>query len=191
MRPATDDGSSVLSWKVLTRMTENESSVLPEYCTKEILVLGCGNRLFGDDGFGSIVAEHLLADYTLPVTVHVADAGTGVRKLLFTLCLSPERPRRIIIVDAVDKGRTPGELFEISLDEIPLKKLDDFSLHQAPSSNLAKELAETGVEVRILACQVGYIPEAIQPGLTEPVALAVQRTCDCLAAEWLSDKGTP
>lgn len=164
-------------------MTEKEISVLPEYCTKETLILGCGNRLFGDDGFGPSVAEHLLAQYTLPDGVYVADAGTGVRKLLFTLCLSPERPRTIIIVDAVDKGRTPGELFEISLEEIPLQKLDDFSLHQAPSSNLAKELAETGVDVRILACQVDHIPENIQPGLSEPVAQAVQNICRHLADE--------
>lgn len=183
MRPATVEGSPVLMWKIFTSMTEKEISVLPEYCTKETLVLGCGNRLFGDDGFGPIVAEHLLAQYTLPDGVYVADVGTGVRKLLFNLCLGPERPKKIIIVDAVDKGRTPGDLFEISLEEIPLKKLDDFSLHQAPSSNLAKELAETGVDVRIVACQVGHIPENIQPGLSEPVAQAVQRICGRLADE--------
>ena len=170
-------------------MTKEEISVLPEYCTKETLVLGCGNRLFGDDGFGSVVAEYLLSHYTIPDDVYVADVGTGVRKLLFTLCLSPQRPRRIIVVDAVDKGKTPGELFEISLQDIPKEKIDDFSLHQAPSSNLAKELVEAGVEVRIIACQVGRIPESIQPGLSEPVAQAVERLCNYFVGELLTEKG--
>jgi len=164
---------------------DQDDSVLPEYCRKETLVLGCGNRLFGDDGFGSIVAEHLLKHYSIPDDVHVADAGTGARKLLFTLCLSPQRPRRILIIDAVDKGRTPGEVFEISLQDIPRKKLDDFSLHHAPSSNLARELAETGVEVRVFACQVSHIPESVEPGLSEPVSLAVHRLCNLLVDEVL------
>jgi len=167
---------------------DQDDSVLREYCTKETLVLGCGNRLFGDDGFGSIVAEHLLKHFAMPDDVYVADAGTGARKLLFTLCLSAQRPRRIIIIDAVDKGRTPGEVFEISLQEIPREKLDDFSLHHAPSSNLAKELADTGVRVRVFACQVSYIPESMELGLSEPVALAVHRLCNLLVNEVLPEK---
>lgn len=166
---------------------DQDDSVLPQYCTKGTLVLGCGNRLFGDDGFGSIVAEHLLKHFPIPDDVYVADAGTSARKLLFTLCLSPQRPRRIIIIDAVDKGRTPGEVFEISLQDIPREKVDDFSLHHAPSSNLAKELAENGVCVRVFACQVGSIPEVIDPGLSEPVALAVHRLCNLLAEEVLPE----
>ena len=63
-----------------------------------------------------------------------------MRKLLFTLCLSPVRPRRLLIVDAVDVGREPGEWFEIDPSEIPAIKLDDFSMHQVPTSNLLREL---------------------------------------------------
>ncbi len=40
----------------------------------------------------------------MPGNACLLDAGTGVRKLLFTLCLSPVRPRRLLIVDAVDVG---------------------------------------------------------------------------------------
>ncbi|MGQ9582191.1 MAG: hydrogenase maturation protease [Thermoplasmatota archaeon] len=35
---------------------------LPEYCTARVLVLGCGNPLVGDDGFGPAVAERLLSE---------------------------------------------------------------------------------------------------------------------------------
>lgn len=148
---------------------------LPEFCTKPVLVLGCGNRLFGDDAFGCEVVEYLQVHYRLPDDVSVMDVGTGARKVLFTLCLSEHRPRQIIFVDAVDKGRTPGEIFELSLDDLPVEKSDDFSLHQVPSSNLAKELKEAGVDVRVIVCQVGRVPESVEPGLSEPVARAVPR----------------
>jgi len=39
-----------------------ESSELPDYCTAGVLVLGCGNPLMGDDGFGPAVAERLLEE---------------------------------------------------------------------------------------------------------------------------------
>ena len=118
---------------------------------------------------------------TCPKTVCLLDVGTGVRKLLFTLCLSPVRPQRLIIVDAVDAGRAPGEVFEIDPSEIPVAKLDDFSMHQLPTSNMLRELQETcGVEVRVLACQTGPLPEEVFEGLSEAVSNAVPD-----AAEWL------
>ncbi len=154
---------------------------LPDFCTKPVLVLGCGNRLFGDDGFGCDVADYLQAHYHIPDDVYVMDVGTCARKLLFTLCLSPRRPRQIILVDAVDKGRRPGEIFELPLDDIPEEKRDDFSLHQVPSSNLAKDLKDAGVDVRVIVCQVGRVPDSVELGLSEPVARAVPLACAKIA----------
>lgn len=170
------------------RSTPDDESLLPAYCRKRTLILGCGNRFFGDDGFGPAVAEYLLSHYTIPDDVYVADVGTGVRKLLFTLCVSPDRPRRIIIVDAVDQGRKPGELFEISIQDIPVEKSDDFSLHQVPSSNMAKELMNAGVNVRIMVCQIDRIPESMEMGLSESVERAVLHMCDQIANRFLSEQ---
>jgi coenzyme F420 hydrogenase subunit delta len=162
-------------------MWEIDKSDLPEFCSKPTLVLGCGNILFGDDGFGCAVIEHIQDHYIVPDDVCLCDTGTGVRRLLFTLCLSPVRPARIVIVDAIDAGRLPGEVFEINPADIPAVKLDDFSLHQLPTSNLLRELQQTcAVEVRVLACQTGPLPEQVQTGFSEAVSSAVPR-----AAEWL------
>ncbi len=162
-----------------------DSSGLPEYCRKPTLVLGCGNLLFGDDGFGCAVVEYFLSHYRVPADACVLDTGTGVRKLLFTLCLSSERPRRLLIVDAFDANRMPGEIFEIDPFDIPPVKLDDFSMHQLPTSNLLRELQQScGLEVRVLACQTGPLPEEISAsGLSPAVAGAVPR-----AAEWIAEK---
>ncbi|MBM4249706.1 MAG: hydrogenase maturation protease [Euryarchaeota archaeon] len=40
--------------------TADDGGELPDYCTAGVLVLGCGNPLMGDDGFGPAVAELLL-----------------------------------------------------------------------------------------------------------------------------------
>lgn len=161
-----------------------EQNILPDFCTKRVLILGCGNRLFGDDGFGPVVADYLCSRYNIPDDVYVMDVGTGVRKLLFTLCLGSELPEQIVIVDAVDKGRVPGEIFEISLGDIPFEKVDDFSLHQAPSSNLAKDLETKGVKVRVLACQTSRIPETIEVGLSAPLSAAVLALSTRIAEEY-------
>ena len=166
---------------VETRDWEIDPSDLPDYCRKPILVLGCGNALFGDDGFGCAVIEYVEKHYQVPESVCLLDAGTGVRKLLFTICLSSARPQQILIIDAIDAGRNPGEVFEIDPSDIPIAKLDDFSLHQLPTSNLLRELQETcGVKVRVIACQTGALPEQVYEGLSEPVASAVPIAADRL-----------
>jgi len=158
---------------------------LPTYCQKEILIAGCGNKLFGDDGFGPEVIDYLLSHYKIPNNICLLDVGTGIRKILFTISLSEPRPKVIVIIDAVDKGKNPGEIFEIPLDEIPKEKTDDFSIHQVPSSNLLKELQDfCSIKVRIMACQIKTIPETIKSGLSEPVKKAVPLMAQRIVKEY-------
>ena len=145
----------------------------------DVVVLGCGNILFGDDGFGPNVAEYLQNCVQLPENVSVINAGTSVRGILFDLILSPQRPKKIIVIDAVDTKRKPGEVFNLNVDEFPLNKIDDFTLHEMPTSNLLKELKEfCNVDVIIIAAQVKQMPEAVSPGLSdvlmESVAVAAE-----------------
>lgn len=151
----------------------------PEYCRARVLVLGCGNVLFGDDGFGPAVADHLNENFDLPEGFWVANVGLSAREILFTIALSDVRPARIIIVDAVDAGKAPGELFEIHLCELPEKKIDDFSMHQMPTSNLLRELEDfCGVEITIIAAQVERIPDSVCPGLSSRLTAAIPAACE-------------
>ena len=158
---------------------------VPEYCSKPMLVLGCGNVLFGDDGFGPAVAQYLQARPELPAEICVIDAGTSVREILFDVVLSETRPRKIVIVDAMDKGLKAGQLFRPSINAVPLKKLDDFSVHQLPTSNLVRELQELcEVEVEVIACQVQHIPESVSPGLSPPVKAAVTEAAEMVIRQF-------
>jgi coenzyme F420 hydrogenase subunit delta len=110
---------------------------------KPRLVFGCGNPLFGDDGFGAEVIRLLEAEYRLPSDVAYLDVGTAVRDILFDMLLSRKYPRQIIIVDAMAlKDASPGEIREIGLDEIQPAKIVDYSLHQFPTTNMLKELRQ-------------------------------------------------
>jgi coenzyme F420 hydrogenase subunit delta len=141
---------------------------------KDVIVLGCGNILFGDDGFGSYVADHLQNASLIPNHVSVINAGTGVRELLFDLVLSEQRPKRIIVIDAVDLRRKPGEVFKIHVEELPENKIDDFTLHHMPTTNLLRELRDfCHVDVIIIAGQVESIPEAVKPGLSDVMSKSV------------------
>lgn len=146
-----------------------------ELRTKDVLIFGCGNVLFGDDGFGPAVVEELEKTRVVPSHAHAEDVGTSIKALLVDIAFADRKPKCVIVVDAVDKpGHTAGEVFEITPDEIPSNKLADFSAHGFPSSNLLKELSERhGVAVRIVVAQVNHLPTEVSPGLSEPILRAV------------------
>ena len=157
----------------------------PEFCTARVLILGVGNILFGDDGFGPEVIAHLERNYAVPTDVCLMDVGTGVRKILFTLALSSTRPQEIVIVDAIDRNGTKGEVFELPLKDIPIEKMDDFSMHQAPTSNLLRELHDSGAKLIVLACDVGEVPKEIRTGLSTVAANAVSIMARQIADRYL------
>ena len=143
------------------------------------LVLGCGNTLFGDDGFGPGVVAHLQQYHNLPEHAICIDAGTAVRDILFDIVLSETKPRQIIVIDSSEQnGTVPGAISEIDVDDIDVKKSGDFSLHQFPTTNMLKELKTyTDMDVRVLVVQPENIPDEIEPGISEPVAAAMPEMC--------------
>jgi coenzyme F420 hydrogenase subunit delta len=165
-------------------IVENEQFL--DYSTPT-LVLGCGNVLLGDDGFGPAVARTLAEDHPIPTDAVVINAGTSVRKVLFSVAMGGTDVERIFIVDSVnydDGVHAPGEIFEISIEDIPTAKLDDFSMHQIPSSNLLREISDyRNIYVRIFVCQVERIPDLVEPGLTIPVQEAVPMMCERILKE--------
>ena len=160
---------------------------MDEWHDKRVLILGCGNVLFGDDGFGPAVARRCREECRVPPDVSVLDAGTSVRNILFDVLLSRNKPKTVVILDAIDCGLEPGDIFELDLDAYPAHKVDDFSMHQVPTSNLLRELRDLGgVAVAVLACQVGHIPEEVSPGLSASVLRSVDSAVQTLATKYLA-----
>jgi len=85
-------------------------------------VLGIGNVLLGDEGVGCHVV-HALEGIPLP-DVKIIDGGTcpDAFQLL-------EDADKLVIVDAVKGGGTPGQIYRFHLEDITLEQKPFLSLH--------------------------------------------------------------
>jgi coenzyme F420 hydrogenase subunit delta len=137
----------------------------------EIVITGCGNPLFADDGFGPAVAEEL-SKFRLPDNVKVIDAGLGGPHFIFTL-IDPEVTKRLIIIDIADFGAQPGELTLIPPEDLPVGSYRD-----AHSWDLAEPLQRLKdlVDITVIGCQPKRVtaPE-FEMGITEEVSNAIPR----------------
>lgn len=96
----------------------------PSYDT---LVLGIGNLLWADEGFGVRVVEEIHRRYAMADGVMVLDGGTQ------GLYLEPwvRRARNLLVFDAIDWGDDPGTLRVVRGDEVPrFMGCRKMSLHQ-------------------------------------------------------------
>jgi coenzyme F420 hydrogenase subunit delta len=138
----------------------------------EIVVAGCGNPLFADDGFGPAVAEEL-ARLELPDTIKVVDAGLGGPHFIFTL-IDPEHTKRLIIIDIADFGAEPGEIRDFSVEDLPAGSYRD--IHSWDLTEPLQRLKDT-VDITVIGCQPRRVtaPE-FELGLTDEVQDAIPRT---------------
>jgi hydrogenase maturation protease len=72
---------------------------------KELLVLGIGNLLMGDEGVGIHVVNHLNENYDLG-EVDILDGGTGGFHLLEYF----QKYHQVLIIDATIDGQPPGTI---------------------------------------------------------------------------------
>ncbi len=152
---------------------------LPGFCRAGTLVMGCGNRLLGDDGFGPEVIRYLRDRCCIPDGVQLLDAGTGISRLLFDIVLAPSRPRRLIVVDAMRRGLPAGTVSALPLDAIRPDEVRAFAAHQEPTSCLLKELRDMGgIEVTLLVAEPDFMPPEVCPGLSPVMKEAVLKAGD-------------
>lgn len=91
-----------------------------------ITVLGIGNILLTDEGFGVRVVEKLYEEYDFPENVSLVDGGVLGINLLGVIA----EAQHLIVVDAVKNKQPPGTLYRLEKDELPERILLKNSLHQ-------------------------------------------------------------
>ena len=152
-----------------------------------ILILGIGNVLWADEGFGVRCIEHLAETVSLPPEVTLLDGGTQGLYLLPFL----EEADRLIVFDAVDYGLAPGTLKIVEDDAVPrfmgAKKM---SLHQTGFQDViatAQLLGTCPERLLLIGCQ----PEELEDyggGLREIVAARIAPAVE-VALDRLRDWG--
>ncbi len=123
---------------------------------KAIAVIGVGNSLYGDDGFGTAVVARL-KDEPLPEDVDVIDAGAVGIDLLDYLTAY----RQVIIVDAARMGLAPGTLKVFRPEEVrSLEAGSPLSLHSTDILGvieLAGALNEPIADIHVVAVEPEYL----------------------------------
>lgn len=91
----------------------------------ELLVVGCGNLLRGDDAVGPLLMRRLW-ERGVPQTVRLVDGGTAGLDVAFQM----RGAQRVVIVDAARTGAAPGTLYRIPAHEVSeLPPLDGLNTH--------------------------------------------------------------
>jgi hydrogenase maturation protease len=156
-----------------------------EFQSWDTLVLGIGNVLWADEGFGVRCVERLNQHFQFPETVWVMDGGTqGIFLLPWVRSAS-----RLLILDAIDFGLPAATLKIIRGADVPsymgAKKV---SMHQAGfqevlasaqlSGDFPEQIALIGVQPELLNDYGGSLTDAVKAQIEPAVAAA----CKVLAA---------
>ncbi len=147
----------------------------------DTLILGIGNVLWADEGFGIRTIETLYARYTFPDTVRIMDGGTqGIFLLPWV-----RNAKRLLIFDAIDYGLEPATLKVIRGDDVPrfmgAKKV---SMHQAGfqevlssadlAGDLPDELVLIGVQPELLDDYGGSLRPSVKAQIEPAIKLGLE-----------------
>ena len=134
--------------------------------TAENTVLGIGNTILSDEGFGVHVVEYLQKNFTFPENVALIDGGTlGVELTHFVT-----GTKRLLIIDSIDGGVAPGTTFHLQDDEIHAHFAQKISAHEVGIQDVLTMLELSGKKIPRVEL-IGAQPFSLEAGveLTEPM----------------------
>jgi len=136
-----------------------------------ILVLGLGNSIMSDDGFGVRAVELLSSRYRFHGELRLLDGGTLGLDLLPHL----EGVEHLLIIDALQMKAAPGTVFRLEGEEVPRAFASKLSVHQMGVQDLLAVAEMMGHLPKELVVW-GVQPENIEMGteLTPTVAAALE-----------------
>lgn len=145
----------------------NLSGKKPNEGAKEkipILIVGIGNLLLKDDGFG-IHAVRRIYELGVPEGVEVMDGGTSGLDLLTPF----SRAKKVIVIDAVKGGGEPATVYRFSTDDVVFERMPVTSMHQLnlhevialarQTGNMPDEMIVYGIEPKAIELDLELSPE--------------------------------
>ena len=121
---------------------------------QKVLILGVGNLLLKDDGFG----VHLInsfKDTVFPEHITLLEAGTVSHQLIPLL----REIDHLIVIDVVEAGDTPGSIFRFSPDDMRFRSEQKASLHQISLTDVLNMAELTGGKPRTVI--IGVQPKDV------------------------------
>ena len=146
------------------------------------VVLGLGNILHRDDGAGPQAIRRLCADPRVPAGVSLLEGGTlGLELLPYIWDCA-----RLIVIDAVDVGGSPGTLVRMSGEELNALP-GNSNVHQLGVADLLvalRMLAERQPQVVLLGVQPGSTDWSCE--LSSIVAASIDSLVEATIRELIS-----
>ena len=138
------------------------------------VVLGVGNILLSDEGFGVRVAEALSQRFRFPDAVEVLDGGTlGIELMRFL-----DGAERLILIDAIH-GSEPGSFRIIQGDDVRLYFQEKVSLHEMGIQEVLASLVVMEKPIAEIVV-IGVVPQSLEISLdlTPLVASRIDEATD-------------
>ncbi|MFN7552798.1 MAG: HyaD/HybD family hydrogenase maturation endopeptidase [Pseudomonadota bacterium] len=149
---------------------------------ERVLVLGVGNLLWADEGFGVRCVEHFARRWTAPFNVELMDGGTQGLYLVQYIADAD----RVLVFDAVDFGAPAGSLVMVRDEDVPsFIARGKMSLHQAGVADVlacAELLGRKPVALTVVGAQPLDL-EDYGGSLTPPLRALVPEAVERAAAE--------
>jgi hydrogenase maturation protease len=150
-----------------------------------VLVLGVGNLLWADEGFGVRCVEAFARRWAVPAHVELMDGGTQGLYLVQHIADA----ERVLVFDAVDFGAPAGSMVVVRDGEVPsFIAHGKMSLHQAGVADVlacAELLGRKPVALTVIGAQPLELEDyggSLTPPLRALVPEAVARAVDELRA---------
>jgi hydrogenase maturation protease len=146
---------------------------------RNVLILGVGNLLLTDDGFG-VHAINALREIPLPPNVTLIEAGIVSHQLIPDFHAADF----LIFIDAVEAGDTPGSIFRFSPEDMQFMSQLKVSLHDMSLIDVLHMTALTGErpETIIIAVQPKDV-RTCSMELNDEVRAAIPKVIDLVLEE--------
>ena len=126
----------------------------------EVTILGIGNVILRDEGFGVRVAEYLDKHYEFPETVQIVDGGT----LGIELTQYVTGTEKLLVIDSINGGAEPGTTFRFHNDDVMEHFQDKLSAHEVGIQDVLGLLTVTGHKIPDVAV-IGAQPYDVEAGV--------------------------
>ncbi|MFW2382131.1 MAG: hydrogenase maturation protease [Acidimicrobiales bacterium] len=156
---------------------------LSAHSSNQIVVIGCGNILRGDDAVGPTLIRHLW-EAGIPDSVTVVDGGTAGMDVAFKM----RGAQKVIIIDAAATGEPPGTIFRVPGEELEdLPQIDGLHTHNFRWDHalsfgrwlLADQYPD---DITVFLIEVADTTHGAD--LSEPVAAAMMKAIPMVRAEF-------
>lgn len=126
----------------------------------EVTILGVGNVILRDEGFGVRVAEYLDRHYDWPDNVQIVDGGT----LGIELTQYVTGTQKLLVIDSINGHAAPGTLFRFEDDAVMEHFQDKISAHEVGIQDVLALLAVTGKKIPEVVV-IGAQPYDVEAGV--------------------------